>query len=82
MTAARRLLLSTSDATGSFTAFDVMLITRPHFRSRMPGTKARVSSTQLRSSNSLAVVHAAQSCPIDGPVGGPPVLATRMSTRP
>src|SRR6476661_4906866 len=59
-----------------------MPTTRPHLRSRMPGTNARVSSTALRSSRSLAFCHALQSCPMAVPVGGPPVLVTSTSTRP
>ena len=82
VTAARKLLLSTRDPCGRFTASDVIDTTRPHFRSRIPGTNARVSSTTLRSSSSLACVHASHECDIAAPVGGPPVFATRMSTRP
>ena len=52
---------STSEAPGAFTTSDVIPTTRPHFRSRIPGTNARVISTALRSSSSDARSHADQS---------------------
>src|SRR6185312_8794396 len=82
VTAARTLFERIRLSTGCLTAIDVMLMMRPHSRSFIPGSTARVMLTALSNVRRHASVHADGGCASNGPAGGPPALLTRMSTRP
>ena len=82
MTAARTLFERMRLSTGCFTAMDVTLMMRPHRRSFIPGSTARVSSTTLSRFCRTASCHASAEWLSKGPAGGPPPLVTSTSICP
>src|SRR4051812_9849397 len=82
VTAARTLFERMGLSTGCFTAIDVTLMMRPHRRSFIFGSTARVSSTTLIRFWRTASCHTAAEWVSNGPAGGPPPFVTSTSTWP
>ena len=79
---ARAVFDKMSCAIGWRTASEVIATTRPHRRSCMPGTAAlHIATTDIRF-RSIAAGYASTGVDAKLPGGGPPALATRMSTAP
>src|ERR1700704_4845355 len=79
---ARSELDSINLATGSRAAIDVIRITRPQRRARIPGSAVRMAPTLLIHKSSKAARHAASDRSAKSPGGGPPVFTTRTSSCP
>ncbi len=73
---------STSPSTGCFTELDWMARIRPHRACFMCGSTSRMKRTVDRCTCSKAAFHCSSVICSKGPGGGPPTLATRMSTPP
>src|SRR5713101_7981524 len=80
--AGRMPLERTSPSTGCLTELDWMARIRPHFLRFMSGSTARMKRTVERCTCSKAAFHCSSVIWSKGPGGGPPTLATRMSTPP
>ena len=81
--AERSALDSISTPIGSRTEVEAIPTIRPQRRSRIPGTTARASAIGAITSVRCACSHcASENASGSGPVGGPPVLVTRMSISP
>src|SRR6185503_10905951 len=78
----RMPLESTRPSTGCFTELDWMARIRPHLACFMCGSTSRMKRTVDRCTCSKAAFHCSSVICSKGPGGGPPTLATRMSTPP
>src|SRR6058998_743062 len=81
-TAGRMPLESMSPSTGCFTELDWIVRMRPHPAFFMCGSTSRIRRTTERCTCAKAACHCSSVSSAKGPGGGPPALATRMSTPP